>query len=144
MERYSSQYNYEIQCLGVGNDGTKAVKVWSYGKNVKTAIYKIKMDAVAAAIFRGIPAGGGAAQTPAILTDINAHEKNADFFDEFFKADGPYLQFVNLSDESTPIGSNKIKMKGGYKVGMMVSINYDELRKYLEQKGIAKKLDSGF
>lgn len=144
MQRYSSAYNYEIQCVGVGNDGTKSVKVWSYGRNVKKAMYKIKKDAVAAAIFRGIPAGGGAAKTPAIITDINAHETHADFFKKFFKAGGPYLQFVNLSDEAKPVGRNKIRMKGGYKIGMLVSINHDDLRTYLEDKGIARSLNSGF
>lgn len=144
MQRYSSTYNYEIQCIGVGNDGTKSAKVWSYGRNVKKAMYKIKKDAVAAAIFKGIPAGGGAAKTPAILTDINASTTHAAFFKSFFKAGGPYLQFVNLSDEAKPVGRNKIKMKGGYKIGMLVSISYDDLRKYLEEKNIARSLNSGF
>lgn len=29
---YDSKYNYEIQSLGVGQDGTKLVKIWGYGK----------------------------------------------------------------------------------------------------------------
>lgn len=144
MEIYNSLYSYEIQCMGVGNDGTKLVKVWSYGKNVNKAVYKTKRDAIAAAIFKGLPAGNGAAKTPAIVTDINAHITHKEFFNEFFKAGGKYLDFINASNENKPKGKDRIKMKGGYKVGMLISINFDELRKYLEIKGIAKRLDSGF
>lgn len=144
MKRFTSTNSYEVQCIGVGKDGTKSIKVWSYGKSVKKALYKIKKDAVAAAIFRGIPAGGGAAMTPPIMTSSNARDEYSKFFKKFFKSGGSYLNFVNVSDERKPIGSNRIKMKGGYKVGMLVSINFDHLRKYLEEKGIAKKLNNGF
>ena len=58
---YGSQYNVEIQTLGVGNDGTKLFKVWGYGKKADIAAFEAKRNAISAAIFKGIPAGGGAA-----------------------------------------------------------------------------------
>jgi hypothetical protein len=140
---YDSKYNYEIQSLGVGQDGTKLVKIWGYGKKADDAVYEAKRNAVAAVIFRGVPAGNGAAATPSILT-IDGYEKNADFFDDFFKAGGMYLSFVNSTTDGMPGGADRIKMKKGYKVALSASVAYDQLRKYLEEKGIAKKLDSGF
>jgi len=140
---YDSQYNYEIACLGVGNDGTKLVKVWGYGKKVDNAIYDAKRTAVAAVIFRGVPAGNGAAPTPSLLP-IDGYETNQPFFDEFFKDGGMYLSFVNLTTDGTPGGKDNIKMSHGYKVAVSASINFNELRKYLQDKGIVKRLDAGF
>lgn len=35
---FESRGNYEIQMLGVGQDGTKVFKIWAYGKNMETAL----------------------------------------------------------------------------------------------------------
>jgi hypothetical protein len=140
---YDSQYNYELACLGVGNDGTKFLKVWGYGKKVDNAIYDAKRTAVAAVIFRGVPAGNGAAPTPSLLP-VDGYGQNMDFFDEFFKDGGMYLSFVNLTTDGTPGGADNIKMSHGYKVAVSASINFNQLRKYLQDKNIVKRLDAGF
>lgn len=144
---YNSSYNYEVATLAVGVDGTKLVKVWGYGHKVEDAIRNAKELAVACAIFRGFPpaAGGAAAKTPAIVTDKDAADKHAEFFENFFAPGGKYLQYVNLSNDAPPTGEDRIKVnKKTYKVGVAVSIAFDELRKDLEKEGIARKLDSGF
>lgn len=140
---YNSQFNYEIQSLGVGQDGTKLLKVWGYGKKPHDALFEAERNTVAAVIFRGIPAGNGAASTPPILS-VDGYEKNEAFFDEFFKAGGMYLSFVNVTTDGIPGGADRVKMKKGYKVNLSSSINHTALRKYLEEKGIAKKMDAGF
>jgi len=144
---YNSSYNYEVATVAVGVDGTKLVKVWGYGKKPEDAVRNAKKLAVACAIFRGFPAAsnGAAATTPAIVTDKNASEKHAEFFENFFAPGGKYLQYVNLSTDAPPSGSDRIKVnKKTYKCGVVVSIAFDELRKYLEQEGIARSLNSGF
>lgn len=141
---YSSDFAIELQTLGVGNDGTKLIKVWGFGKKVGDAVYEAKRNAVMATIFRGLPAGGGSARTPAICRDADAYEKNADFFDRFFEDGGRYLNYINLSTDGMPSGPNRLKMKKGYKCAVTVSIDFDNLRKYLEDQGVARRLDSGF
>lgn len=141
---WHSPYNIEIESLGVGNDGSKIVKVWSYGKNADIAIIEAKKNAIAAVIFRGVPAGNGAAQTPAICNDQNALENNQVFFDEFFKDGGKYLQFINITNDGMPGGSDRLKLKKGYKVAIKASVSYNNLRKYLENEGIAKRMNMGF
>ena len=140
---YDSKFNYEIQSLGVGQDGTKLLKVWGYGKKPQDALFEAKKNTVAAVIFRGIPAGNGAASTPPILS-VDGYEKHMDFFDDFFKAGGMYLSFVNVTTDGIPGGADRVKMKKGYKVNLSASVNHTALRKYLEEKGIAKKMDAGF
>lgn len=141
---FGSSYNYEIAVLGVGQDGTKVFKVWGYAKKVDQAIVQAKKNAVAACIFRGISGGNGVAPTPAICPDPKAEENNADYFDKFFETGSRYLQYVNLTTDATPSGQDRLKVKGGYKVGITVQILYDKLRKDLEADGIARRLDAGF
>lgn len=144
---YNSAYNYEVATVAVGVDGTKLVKVWGYGKKPEDATRNAKELAVACAIFRGFPAAsnGRAAKTPAIVTDRDAAEKHAAFFETFFAPGGKYLQYVNLSTDAPPSGADRVKVnKKTYKVGVTVSIAFDELRKDLEEEGIARSLSSGF
>lgn len=140
---FESQFNYEVICLGVGQDGTKMIKVWGYGKKPEDAAFNAKKNVVAAALFRGVPGGNGAAPTPAIV-DMNAFEENVDFFNDFFKAGGLYLNYVNVTTDGAPSGDDRIKMSKGYKVAISASVDFNRLRSYLEEKGIARKLDAGF
>jgi len=139
-----SPYNYEVESLGVGQDGTKLVKIWGYSKKAHVAVMEAERNAVAAAIFRGYPAGNGAAATPALCSDHSCFENNRKFFDEFFKPGGKYLQFVNRTNDGMPGGRDRIKMKKGYKVAVKASVAHRNLREYLEQEGLIKSLDSGF
>ena len=144
---YNSAYNYEVATVAVGVDGTKLIKVWGYGKTVEDAIRKAKQNAVACAITRGFPAGAGgrAAKTPAIVANDDIFVKHDAYFTAFFDIGGKYLQYVNLSTDAPPSGADRIKVnKKSYKVGVTISIAFDELRKEMEKQGIARSLDSGF
>lgn len=141
---YNSQYNYEIEPVGVGQDGTKVFKVWGYGKEVGDAVMNAKEAAVAACIFKGLPGGAGSAPTPAICTEPNIEVTKADYFEKFFAVGGKYLQYISLSNDGDPAGEDRLKIKKGYKVAIYVQVMYDALRKQLEADGIARRLDSGF
>jgi hypothetical protein len=141
---YNSQYNYEIEPVGVGQDGTKVFKVWGYGKDVNEAVMHAKADAVAACIFKGLPGGAGSAPTPAICTEPNIEVNKSDYFEKFFAVGGKYLQYIALTNDGDPSGEDRLKIKKGYKVAIYVQVMYDALRKQLEADGIARKLDSGF
>jgi hypothetical protein len=142
---YSSNYNYEVQIMGVGQDGTKVMKVWGFGKRVEDAIIEAKMNAVASVIFKGIPGGHGAAATPAILTDPNAGDKHAEYFENFFSHGGKYLQYITMTTDGMPSGQDRLKIdRKTYKVAIYAQVMYDALRKQLETDGIARSLSTGF
>lgn len=141
---YSSQYNYEIEPFGVGQDGTKVFKVWGTGESIFDAIQTAKANAVAACIFKGLTGGIGIAPTPPICTDSNIEGLQATYFEEFFKTGGNYLLFIARTSEDDPGGEDRLKLKRGYKVAIYVQVMYDALRKKLEDDGIAHRLDQGF
>lgn len=139
---FNSTTNYEIQMLGVGQDGTKVFKIWAYGKNVDAAIVTAKKQAVRACLFRGLPGSGRTNASPAICENgAEAEQRHADFFQTFFATGGNYLNYVNVTTDGVPSGQDRLKIKGGYKVGLKVQVLYNNLRKAMEQEGIAKKLD---
>ncbi len=141
---WNSQYNYEIEPVGVGQDGTKVFKVWGYGKDVGAAVMNAKEAAVAACIFKGLPGGAGSAPTPPICSQPNAEQIHADYFEKFFQVGGKYLQYIAVTNDADPSGEDRIKMKKGYKVAIYVQVMYDALRKQLEADGVARRLDAGF
>jgi len=141
---YNSQYNYEIEPVGVGQDKTKIFKVWGYGKEVSDAVFSAKGNAVAACIFKGLPGGLGIAPTPPICSEPNIEITKADYFEKFFETGGKYLQYVSLTNDGNPAGQDRLKMKKGYKVAIYVQVMYDALRTQLEVDIIARRLNEGF
>ena len=79
-------WRYEIQCGGVGVQGTKLVKVFSYSKNPDVAIEQAKKNAVHGMIFQGfIGSSLQGCETQKPLTDNPALEQEkSDFFKAFF------------------------------------------------------------
>ncbi len=136
--------NYEVSTVQVGQDGTKFLKVWGFGKRVDLAITQAKKNAVHACIFRGIPGNATTMSTPAICEDPNIMENNLDYFYDFFETGSTYLQFVNLTTDGVPSGQDRREVKGGYKVAIYVQVMYDNLKERLQNDGIVRKLSSGF
>lgn len=133
-----------METIRVGSDGTKFIKVWGFGKKVDIAVMEAKKNAVAACIFRGLPACSTAMATPALCTDPNAGTTHQDYFNNFFTTGGTYLNFVNLTTDGIPSGQDRRQVKGGYKVAIYVQVMHDNLRRQLEADGIIKGLSSGF
>lgn len=138
----TQNYDYELVAQGVGSQGSKLVKVFSYAKTQKKALEKAKYNAVHGLLTKGIVAGNGAYGTKPLMKPDEI-TKNSSFLEDFFKK-GEYLQFVNISNDGTVSSKDRIKIGNQYKIGVLVSINESGLRKYLESKGIIKKMGSIF
>ncbi len=140
------QWRYETQCMGIGVEGTKLIKVWSYSKNPTVAIAEAKKNAVHAMIFQGFTGNsqtGCSTQKP--LTDNpGLEQEKAQFFTDFFADGGKYMKFVTLSGDGSVNPQDRVKVGNEYKIGIVVSVMYDQLRKDLEAAGIIKGLASGF
>ena len=136
LSKADTPWTYEIESVGVG---TYAIRVWSYYKNAKMPLEVAKRNAVHAVIFKGVPAGNGAASQPPLKTDAVTASDSV-FFGNFFQ--GEYQDYIN----SVASGSLRIlKLRAReYKIGYVVSVAKDNLRKYLEDQGVIKGLSSGF
>lgn len=110
-------------------------------KNGQIPVEQVKKNAIHGVLFKGFAgAKGCTAQKPLIKNNATQYDK-ADFFDLFFGKDAAYLKYATVAADTPEI----IKVnKKEYKVGYVISVMKDQLRKDLEEAGIIKSLSSGF
>lgn len=139
-EKLVADYNATI--VEVGAQGTAVVKAWGVSSSIKNAKEEAKRNAVRAILFKGFPSSANVNSTDLrpMITDPNAEQAHKEYFEQFFKNDGKYLQFVQFADETGKIATGDMVRKGAqYKVGMVVIVNKTNLRRELENAGIIKK-----
>lgn len=139
------KWRYEIECLGTGTEGSELIKVWSYSKNTDVAIESGKRNAVHGIIFRGVSGNQNCQSQKPLSRNVNLEVEQREFFEIFFKEGGKYLKFVSLTTDGKIQAGDRFKIgKREYKIGLVVSVRKDELRKDLEAAGILNSLSSGF
>jgi len=143
-EKDTENFRYELQCVSTGAEGSYLVKVWSYSKKPEIAIEQAKKNAVHGIIFKGFT-GSGAGCTQKPLTNNPALEEEKEvFFKDFFSDGGKYMKFVSVTGNGSIGAADRVKIGKEYKIGVVVSVSKDALRKDLEAAGIIKSLSSGF
>ncbi|MBI5540096.1 MAG: hypothetical protein HY951_08560 [Bacteroidia bacterium] len=143
-DKATAEWRYEVECVSVGAQGSYLVKVWSYSKKPDVAINQAKKNAVHGIIFKGFT-GTGAGCTQKPLTNNPALEQEKEeFFTDFFADGGKYMKFVSVTGDGAIGEGDRLKVGKEYKIGVVVSVAKDDLRKDLEAAGIIKSLNSGF
>lgn len=132
---------YEIEMAEIGEPGTLVVKIWCYSKKPYVKEDVVKKNAIKGVLFTGISDSGRIKGRKALVD--NGYENHKDYFDNFFN-EGKYLQYSRLPLETYVESNSLIKVGRQYKIGHIVVIQYDELRKQLEADNIIKGLDYGF
>jgi hypothetical protein len=132
----AAYYNFEIEHIK-SNDGIETLKIYSFEKNQSKGIEQGKINSIKAILFKGIP---NSQNTKPLIKEYGAEEKYKKYFNDFFKKDGKYLKFISLSSNPSDITKEGNKLK----VGIIVTIQKDNLRKELEASNIIKALNNGF
>ncbi|PKB15485.1 hypothetical protein [Flavobacterium sp. 5] len=125
-------YSAEVNFLYKEAQGTIAIKSTGYGGNRADAIMDAQKNAFNVLLFKGIP--GTELNVPLIENENTAKSNHADYFKKFFD-ERNYRKFLMSSTES----SNLIKIKGGKKISVDIKINYNSLRKDLENNELIRK-----
>lgn len=138
-------FRYELECVGIGVQGTYLIKVWTYSKKPKVAIAQAKKNAVHGVIFKGFSGGGqGCTSQQPLARTLDVQDENADFFEAFFEDRGGFNKYVSVSSDGAIDSEDRLKVGKEYKIGIVVSVMKDQLRSDLEKEGIIKGLASGF
>ena len=144
-DKATEGWRYEIECAGIGTDGTYLIKVWSYSKKGSVAITQAKKNAVHGIIFKGFTGGArGCNSQKALATNPNLEQEKAEFFKPFFEDGGKYMKFVSASSDGNVDAADRMKVGKEYKIGIIISVMKDALRQDLEAAGIIRGLSSGF
>lgn len=145
------EYRYELS-LDIPNvaatSGFKVFKVWSYAKK-REALAKVSKDicmrnAIHGLLFKGLAASdeGTQGSVPALVPD--GYKTHKEYFDHFFDSK-EYMQFIQLTSRGAQQAGDIIKTANKeYKVGLLVQVNLNALRKRLEKDGIINSAQSIF
>lgn len=145
-DKDTKQWHYDIECVNTAKQGFKLVKVWSYSKKPKYAVSQSFKNAVHGIIFKGFAQQGRSCTAFRPLMNRAMTEKQYKrFFKEFFLDSGEYNLYVNDAENGAIVPEDIQKVdKKMYKIGVVVSVNTDALRKRLEDEGIINGLTTGF
>lgn len=141
-DKRTMEWRYEIQCAGIGTDGYYLIKIFTYSTKRNLPMEQAKKNAVHGILFKGFPAdkSSGCGTQKAICTNPNIEFEKKEFFDTFFANGGAYMKFVTDSSDGNIDPKDCAKVGKEYKVGILVSVNKNDLRKYLEEAGIIRSL----
>jgi len=139
--RKIAAYNsHQTECLGIEMDGSQTLKAWGIGRNRFDAVEQAKKNAIAEVLFKGIIAGKPECQVKPVLSEVNVHEKNENYFNKFFTDGGEYQKYYSLRDEKIRRRLLRDKEKARDQVNRSVIIRVDRtgLIEKMRQDGILK------
>ncbi|MBQ2373110.1 MAG: hypothetical protein II289_08065 [Bacteroidales bacterium] len=136
----TGKFQYEISGVSNGAQGSYLVKVWTYSLKKYADIEECKKNAVHGVLFKGYAGSGNVRPQQPLVREVGAEAKYADFFNAFFANGGEYNKYVTVTMGSQEV----VKVGKEYKIGLIVSVSKDQLRKALEAAGVVKALGAGF
>jgi hypothetical protein len=140
-DKDTNQFRYELECAGNAVQGTYLVKVWSYSKKASVAENQCRKNAVHGVIFKGYGSTGpGCVQQRPLANKPGIETQYKEYFDSFFADGGEFQKYASIVAGTT----ESVKVGKEYKVGCIVSVRKDDLRKALEAAGVIRSLRSGF
>lgn len=141
-------YSYELSLSKetvAATSGFKVFKVWSYGKKKELLTHDICMrNAIHGLLFKGLAANDEGTQGLVRPLCPEGYEAHKEYFDQFFNS-GKYRQFIQLTSKGAQAAGDVIKTANKeWKVGLLVQVNMNALRKCLEKDGIIESARSIF
>ncbi len=139
-DKDTNQFRYEIECAGNAIQGTYLVKVWTYSRKAAVAENQCRKNAVHGVIFKGYGGGQGCVSQRPMANTPGVETQYSEYFNRFFADGGEFQKYASIMPGTT----ETVKVGKEYKVGVVVSIRKDDLRRALEAAGIIRGLNSGF
>ncbi len=143
-DKDTDRWRYELEVVNEGAQGTYLIKIWSYSKKPNVAVEQAKKNAVHGIVFKGYTAAGRIKGQKPLVQDASAELTHEAFFKDFFADNGKYMKYVQLTTDGAIAPGDIMKVGKEYKVGIVVAVSKDELRKYLEAEKIVRSLSTGF
>lgn len=127
-----SSYSADVSFIAKEEQGTITVKSYGFGKDEKKAIKDAHKNAFNVLLFKGLP--GTELNVPLVQNEYEAKNNHKAYFDNLLENGGLFRHLMVNSSEAQPL-----KVKGGYTAILVLKINYNSLRKDLEQNGVIRK-----
>lgn len=132
--------NYEISGAGTATQGCYLVEVALNSKKKNIDDRELKRAAVHGVLFRGFSSKEHRQHQRPLAGSAANEAQHADFYKEFFDEAGTAPSYASIVP-----GSKSITKSGKYYViKATVTVNKEELHKYLSQNGIITNLNKAF
>ena len=139
--RSQAYYENPSVVLSANYDGSYVIRVQVRAKDAAIAFTDGQRKAVEEVIFKGVKAGSnGISDLKPLCFDLNAREKNEDYFNAFFADNGPWKKFAwtlyaSLKDKR--VGSTRYQRDGRQMVeSVTVTVDRAGLKQRLQADGI--------
>ena len=130
---------YKIEGAGTGVQGTYLVKVTVTVKKAQDVNDdQFMRGAIHGILFRGFSSQLNRQHQKPLAGSATIEQQHADFFNDFFASD--FRNYATADSDTRTV----MKIGKEYQVSSLVSVQKDQLRRYLEDQGILKKLTNGF
>lgn len=129
----------ECSCIGSGNGGSIRITAYGFGKTNNLAVENAKKNAIQEVIFKGIKAGNAGCPSRPIVEDIN--KRQTTYFTDFFRENGNYLQFINLTGDQIP---TRVKVQKMIKVSIDAVVDHKRLVQQMTQDKQIRSINDGF
>lgn len=139
-DKETAEWRYELQAaVGQAANGSALVRVWTYSKKAQIAEGQAAKNAVHGILFKGYPDSNDGVRIVGrapMIADPAVEDENVEYFNKFFQTGGLYQRYVSYVGNGVP--DQILKVGKEYKVGVIVVVQLDALRKRLEDDGIIK------
>ncbi len=138
-DKETAQMRYELQAaVGQAPEGSAMVRVWTYSKKARIAEGQAGKNAVHGVLFKGYPSynvgNTRIVGRDALINDASIWETKADYWEDFFEKGGYYQRYVSYIGNGVP--DQILKVNKEYKVGVVVIVQVEALRKRMQEDGI--------
>lgn len=131
-----SQYNFGVHYVGTDGDGTLTLRAWGNGPDIDQAVENAKKNALNQVLFKGVSGASGINADP-LVTEVNARERYAEYFDRFFAPGGEYANFVRETSRTDGSRmSSESNSRRNYSI--IVTVDRPALRQQLRADGVIK------
>lgn len=134
--RSQAYYENPSVVLSANYDGSYVIRVQVRAKDAAIAFTDGQRKAVEEVIFKGVKAGSnGISDLKPLCFDLNAREKNEDYFNAFFHDGGAWTLYASLKDKR--VGSTRYQRDGRQMVeSVTVTVDRAGLKQRLQADGI--------
>jgi hypothetical protein len=122
---------YQVECYSLNNEGYVELKVSNLINPTDYQIEQASIDAIKAVLITGYSSVKCQTQKP-ILNTIEEKDNFKKIESSFFSKKGAWKNFIRNTNNSQTDN------------GFFIMINKEQLRLYLEDKAVIKKLTNGF
>lgn len=139
-QKVNGNYNYKSSCVDIENDGSLTLLSWGKGRNRNDAVEQAKKNAVSDILFVGIFEGNSVCSRKPLIGEVNARDRYQEYFNEFFKDGGDFLNFISLKDEriGDHIFRDRKRSSNGVNISVVLRVLVPELVEKLKKDLILK------